>query len=109
MEARLACSRSPSLRPMTTIPQSKWSSADKGTDFRRHSHGDAVVGYIPDDHRVGADQHIVAYAYATQHLCTGTYVDVVANSRRTGIFVPRQADYNAVADPAVVPERGETA
>src|SRR6187551_1868579 len=109
MEARLAFSRAPSLRPMTTTPQRNWYSAGTRPDSRRHSHCDAVVRHIPDDHGVGADQDVVADANATQHLRTGAYVDVVANGGRTWLVGARQPHYHAVADTAVVTESRETA
>src|SRR5882757_3521914 len=74
---------------------------------RRNPSDHCELRNIPNDHGIGANDHVIADADAPEHLGTGAKLDTVPDRRGSqGVVGARVANCDAVTDQAVIAHHG---
>src|SRR6516165_3053733 len=102
--ARAKAPTSSSSATVITAAMTSWTSRSSRLVHCRNPSRDAIVRHVADDDRICTDNHIIPHLDGTEDLGPRADIHIVADHGRGRLINPPQADYDAVADTAIVAE-----
>jgi hypothetical protein len=75
----------------------------------RHTYRNRIVWHIRDNNSVRANLNIIAYPDIAKHFGSRTYIDIVANMRRSWFIQILESNHDAISNSAIIAKTGISA